>query len=384
MRRSVPLFREFLPDRFDLQGDWALVPTMSRDHVATRLDAIVPPDEDLARLIVYDTSGVTGHAIRVPHHPRAVAQNHAFVEFVLERHGIRPAFSADMVACLNVGAQASTVVFATVFSVWRQAGFAKVNLHPRAWQPDRARRFVASLSPLFLTGDPLGFAEMIEWGIEYRPAALISTAVTLQPGLSQRLSAHYGCPVIDTYATTETGPIAYANPEGEGLSLLAPDHYVEVVDGDGRPVPEGGFGEICVTGGRNPFLPLLRYRTGDFGRLRWTGVASDPAPRLVELSGRDAVTFRAADHSAVSPVDIGRVIREWVFVQHEFVQREDGSCALSILPAPAWPIDVGVMRARLQVLFGEDVPIEVRLDPHLGRDRPGGKVVPWVRADPVR
>jgi phenylacetate-CoA ligase len=380
MRRRVPLFTRHLQDGLDLERDWAAVPTMSRGDFVAALEDIVPPDEDLSRLIVYDTSGVTGHAIRVPHHPRAIAQNHALMEFVLERHAVRPRFSPDVVACLNVGAQVSTVVFATVFSVWNQAGFAKVNLHPRAWQPDRARRFFADVAPLFLTGDPLGFAEMLAWDIDARPAAMVSTAVALLPGLRARLSERYGCPLIDTYATTETGPIAYSSPDGDGMSVLPTDIHVEVVDEAGHPVAEGEYGEICVTGGRNPFVPLLRYRTGDFGRLRWSdSPASDPAPRIVELSARQAVAFRAADDSVVSPVDIGRIIRDWVFVQHTFVQHKDRSCDLVLLPAVGCPLDVDALSRRMAALFGDGVDVRVRVDPDLAANAPGGKVVPWVR-----
>lgn len=380
MRRRVPLFGEILPGWLDVERDWASVPTLSRQQLVTRLEDVVPPDEDFSRLIVYDTSGVTGHAIRVPHHPRAIAQNHALTEFVLEQHGVRPRFSSDIVACLNVGAQVSTVVFATVFSVWSQAGFAKVNLHRRAWTPERARRFFGDLAPLFLTGDPLGFAEMLAWEIDVRPAAMLSTAVALLPGLSARLRDVYQCPIVDTYATTETGPVAYAHPDGVGLALFAPDIYVEIVDAAGHPVAEGESGEICVTGGRNPFLPLLRYRTGDFGRLRLViDPASGASPRIVDLVAREAVSFEASDGSVVSPVDIGRIIREWIFVQHAFIQRRDRSCDLAILPAPGCPIDTALIRARLESLFGAPTRIDVRVDEHLGQDRPGGKVVPWSR-----
>jgi phenylacetate-CoA ligase len=281
---------------------------------------------------------------------------------------------------VNVGAQVSTVVFATVFSVWNQAGFAKVNLHRHAWDPDRARRFFGDLAPRFLTGDPLGFAEMLAWEIEVRPSAMLSTAVALLPGLRDRLQQAYRCPIIDTYATTETGPIAFAHADGVGLALLAPDLYVEVVDADGDPVSEGEIGEICVTGGRNPFVPLLRYRTGDFGRLR---LVPDPgsrlSPRIVDLQARQAVSFEAGDGSVVSPVDIGRIIREWIFVQHSFVQHRDRSCDLAILPAPGCPIDVAQIRRRLEALFGEPVRIDVSIDEALGQTHPSGKAEPWVR-----
>jgi phenylacetate-CoA ligase len=320
MRGRAPLFRQRIPAGFDLARDWGHLPTMGRRDIAWRPEEIAPIDERLDRLIVYDTSGVTGHAIHVPHHPRAVAQNQCMLEYVLERHGVSSSFSPEGVACLNVGAQLNTVVFANVFSIWSQAGFAKVNLHPHRWAPDRARRFFREMNPLFLTGDPIGFHEMLRWGIDLRPAAMISTAVRLEPAVQAALERRFRCPVIDTYSTTETGPIAYADPDGAGLRILPVDLFVEIVDESGLPVAEGEHGEICVTGGRNPYLPLLRYRTGDFGRLRWSDLrGSDPAPRLVELNARDAVAFVAADGTTISPVDVGREIRAWAFVLHEFL-----------------------------------------------------------------
>jgi phenylacetate-CoA ligase len=378
LRRRVPFFASRVPDGIEAGKGWESIGTMSRSDLVTSLADIVPPDEDLSRLIVYDTSGVTGHAIRVPHHPLAVAQNHALIELALEWNGASVAFSPDVVACLNVGAQVNTVVFATVFSVWNQAGFAKVNLHPRAWEPERARRFFADAKPLFLTGDPLGFAELLAWNIDASPAAMISTAVAMPPALKAQLEARFRCPIIDYYSTTETGPIAGSRPGEPGWTVLPHDIYVEVVDADGRSVPSGESGEICVSGGRNPFLPLLRYRTGDFGRLVGGDVPGH-RPRLIELSARQPVAFRAADGTAVSPVDIGRVIREWVFVQHTFVQHRDGSCDLAIKPAAGFPINLSALEGRLVVLFGDGVRVRARLDSDLGSGAPGGKVEPWVR-----
>lgn len=378
LRPRVPLFRRRLPEGFDLERDWALVPAMDRGDIAAGIEELVPLDADLSRLIVYDTSGVTGHAIQVPHHPAAVAQNHPLLEFVLARHGVKLRFREGKVACLNVGAQLDTVVYATTFSVWNNACFAKVNLHGRRWDPQRARRFFRRLRPAFLTGDPVGFAEMLKWGVDIRPAALVSTAVALAPALKARLRRAYGCPVIDTYATTETGMLAYDSPDGRGMRVLPPDFYVEIVDDDGRPLPEGEKGWICVTGGRNPYLPLLRYRTGDRARLVWSRpAASDPAPRLLDLEAREAVSFRAADGAVISPVDIGRVIRKWVFSQHEFVQRRDGSCDLAVRSARGCPVDTAAMAARLKELFGAGVKVTVRADERLGEGRPGGKVVPF-------
>ena len=205
-----------------------------------------------------------------------------------------------------------------------------------------------------MTGDPVGLAEMMRWEIKFRPAALISTAVSLNPGLQAGLGEYYHCPVIDWYSVTETGPVAYACPHGRGLHVLPGDIYVEAVDEEGFPVAEGESGELAVTGGRNPFLPLLRYRTGDWGRIDNSRCScGDPHPRILDLKGRAVVLFRAVDGSFVNQADIGRVMRDFDFVQHEFIQRADGSCEVNLSPMPGQYLDVDGIHKRLSALFGQ-------------------------------
>jgi phenylacetate-CoA ligase len=384
MRARVPRWRALIPEGSALERDWARLPTLRREDVAAHVEELVPEDEPLERLIVYETSGTTGHALRVPHHPLAVALTHALAERALAWHGLEVLQGPGAVACMNLRAQASVWVYPSLFSVWRGAGFARLNLVPHAW-PDglaAARRFVEALAPGFLSGDPISLAELLRLEVPARPAALFSTAVALAAPLGAALSARFGCPVIDWYSTTETGPVACTRPGGEGMALLAPDLYVEILDQEGLPVPEGARGEIAVTGGRNPYLPLLRYRTGDFARLLWAPREGGTLePRLVDLEGRAAVVFRAEDGSPVSPVDVGRALRHrFAVVQHAFEQRADGSCLAVLRPAGGVPLDPAQVEAELRALFGPLARIEVRTDPDLGA---GEKVVPYRSAFPA-
>lgn len=373
LRERVPLWDERIPRGFDFARDWGYLPTTTREDLAARVERCLPVDEPRDRLIVYETSGTTGHAVRVPHHPRAVALLHVLAETALGWHGKKVREGPGTVACMNLRAQASVWVYASVFSVWREAGFARVNLNPHAWAGgvEHGRQFVQELDPGFLAGDPGSFSELLRWDVPARPAAMLSTAVALTQPLAERLEARYGCPVMDWYSTTETGPIACSKPGGAGMALLASDLYVEVVDEEGQPVPEGRRGEIAVSGGRNPFLPLLRYRTGDFARL----VSCADGPRIVDLEGRGSVVFRAVDGAPVNPVDVGRALRNnFAVVQHEFVQKADGSCEATLRPAWGSPIDPDQVASELRALFGEGARISVSFDETLGLER---KAVPY-------
>src|SRR5262249_46519873 len=151
------------------------------------------------------------------------------------------------------------------------------------------------------TGDPISFAEMLRLDLPARPMALVTTSVAMSPALRDQLQARYAAPVIDWYSLVETGPIGYICPRGGAYHLLPPDLHVEALRADGSPVLDGERGEIAVTGGRNPFAPLLRYRTGDWGRLdRSPCPCGDPTLRIVDLEGRSPVLLRSSDGTPVS------------------------------------------------------------------------------------
>lgn len=357
--------------------DWEKVPTLGREDLAVRPHELVPDDADLETMIVYRTAGTTGHALLVPHAPRAAGAYLPFLEFAAKRHGVRFSFSPRETAAFLVGAQARTVTYPCTLSYWEGAGFAKLNLNPADWPaPGSAGRYFAEFAPPLLTGDPLSFAEMLRQKIRHRPKALVTTAVALSRGLKRRLERAYACPVIDWYSLTETGPLGYACPKGHGYHQLPHDVHLEALRPDGTLAAPGERGEIAVTGGRNPYLPLLRYRTGDWGRLDYGRCpCGDPMPRLLDLEGRAPVVFRRADGSPVNPVDVSRVLREFPLVQHELVQRRGGAVELTVRPLGA-AAPLKALRRALEELFGPGVALRVRASKTLGL-RDGGKVLPY-------
>jgi phenylacetate-CoA ligase len=376
-RRSfVPSFRARLPEPSLVDRAWASIATTSREDLATRPESMVPDDAPLDRMIVYRTAGTTGHALLVPHDARAAACYLPLLEVALARWGIDARLGGDDVAML-VGAQARTVTYATSLSAWSHAGFAKVNLAPGEWPgEDAPARFFAELAPALLTGDPISFAELVARGVRTSPRALVTTAVAMSDALRARLVEHFGAPVVDWYSLTETGPVGFACPRGGGAyHVVSSDVFVEAVDRQGVPVRAGERGELAVTGGRNPFLPLLRYRTGDWGRLDDTPCpCGDRMPRIVALEGRAPVLFRSAGGGRVNPVDVSGVLRAQPIVQHELVQQADLSLELAIRTVRGQSVDIASLKRALAALFG-DVSLAVREDASLG-DRTG-KVAPY-------
>jgi phenylacetate-CoA ligase len=351
-RDTVPWVRTHAP-----QGvAWADIPLQRRENIAFDLVDLVPLDADLGRLFHYETSGTTGHPLSIPSHASSTAMNHLLVEEALARNGVHLT-PGPTVLVAHVCAQVRTWTFPAILSYWGNAGLVKVNLQPAEWAPERARRFLADIDPQLVTGDPVSFAELLAWDIPLRPRALLSGAATLGAALARTLSERYACPVLDVYSTTEIGPIAATTPTG--LRLLCPDLYVEIVGPDGRPLPDGERGEIVVSGGRNPYLPLLRYATGDHARKH--------GEHLYDLQARLPVSWRARDGAVITPVDLARALHPQTFAAFAF----DGG-VLRMRPVEGVPLDTAALRAGFEAILGRDVTVVI--DPELGRE---GKAAEW-------
>lgn len=373
---ATPLFRARIGSEVDLKTQWAELPTTSREDIASNAERLVPDDAQLQRMIIYRTAGATGHALLVPQDALAVACYLPLLNVALARYGVDTQFTPDETACFLVGSQRHTVTYPTVMAGWNGAGFAKLNLFADDWPHATARHeYFDHFRPRLLTGDPLSFADMLDAGIGSAPKALVTTAVAMSVALKQRLQTAYGCPVIDWYSLTETGPLGYACTQGQGYHWLPHDVHLETLDEAGQPT--AGRGEITVTGGRNPFIPLLRYRTGDWGCIDFSPCpCGDPMPRLLELEGRAPVRFIAKDGNRIGTQDVATVLRRYPLVQHSFEQAHDGACLLiyRTLASGSWPRDE--LEAELHDLLGQSIVLHEDVD--LGRRSAMDKVIPYA------
>jgi phenylacetate-CoA ligase len=343
---------------------------------ATRADlsrepwAFVPDSQALDGLLVYNTSGTTGHPLSVLSHPESAAKYLPLLQAALASRGIVLPSGSERMAAVLVCFQQRTFTYASVSMFLDQAGFAKINLYPDDWRdPDDRAKFLDACDPAVYTGDPLSFAELARLPLTTKPRALVSTSMALSPGWRAALETRFACPVIDVYSMNESGPVAVADPVEPTYHLLQPQLYVEVLDADDAPCSPGEVGEVTLSGGFNPFLPLLRYRTGDYAVLEFTG----PGPVLASLQGRAPVTFWADSGRAVNNADVSSALRRLPLAQFALHQAADG--ALTLRVQGSW-VGEDDLRAALRAVFGRDQRVNILLDtPPLDS---GGRLVQYT------
>ena len=97
------------------------------------------------------------------------------------------------------------------------------------------------------------------------------------------LETQFGIPVVNEYGASELGLLAFENPEDEWI-FNSETMFVEIVDEEGRILPDGEEGRIIITSLYNKAHPFIRYDIGDTGSL---DPASTPKkPILRKLLGR--------------------------------------------------------------------------------------------------
>jgi len=346
VRVRVPWYRQRAAD-----ADFFAIPTLRRADLSAAPWAFVPDDHPLDDLLVFPTSGSTGAPFEVYSHPFAANATLPFLQVALAQVGVALEGGPGRVALASVHAQLGTYTYPSLMRWLGGAGYVKINLHPGQWRdPGDRAAFLDDLAPEVYLGDPYAFAALLELPLRSRPKALISSATALTAGWRATLEAHFGAPVLDVYSLTEARLLAV--DWGEGHTVLAPDVYVEVLEPlRDVPVPPGERGEIVVSAGNNPALPILRYRTGDFARLEHR------ADRVVlrDLEGRPPVCLLDASGAVVNTVDVSRALAPLAIVRFQLHQTADRALRLS-LEGAARP---GQAIAALRGLFG-DLPLEIR------------------------
>lgn len=117
-------------------------------------------------------------------------------------------------------------------------------------------------------------------------SVLLSGDIASRP-LVAAVEAAFGCPVFRHYGMAETGyGAAVECARHEGMHIREADLLMEVVDGEGKGLDDGEWGEIVVTTLTRRALPLIRYRTGDEGRILPGPCPCGSVLRRLEVRGR--------------------------------------------------------------------------------------------------
>lgn len=136
--------------------------------------------------------------------------------------------------------------------------------------PDDAAGFIAENNINALVALPVQAMNLsrIKKGIFLRHIRKLMLSADYVPEiLIKKLKSEYGCQVFTHYGLTEAGyGCAVECGLQNGYHIRENDIYLEIVNPEtGKVLKDGSWGEIAITTLKRQAMPLIRYRTGDWG-----------------------------------------------------------------------------------------------------------------------
>lgn len=215
------------------------------------------------------------------------------------------------------------------------------------------------------------------------PKAIAVTAAPLIPAQRAVIESVFGAPVYDHYRSAEIPWMGGECREQHGLHVFQDVRRLEVVDTDGRVVPDGEVGEVVVSDLTNRIFPLIRYRLGDrTSRIAESCPCGVTLPRITPVAGRVSEAIRLPDGQIVAGEGLTQLFSHAADAVRQFQihQLADRSIVVRIVLQPG-RIDhraVDTALAQLRDITGGQVPIDRQVVDQIEHD--GGKVR-YIRSD---
>ncbi|MEU8685560.1 hypothetical protein [Streptomyces sp. NPDC048611] len=205
-----------------------------------------------------------------------------------------------------------------------------------------------------------------EWGLwdDFpAPASIIHAYEYTPENVRRFLRRHFDCPVIDLFGSTELGYLYYSDRHG----TYRP--YLDKMSVELQPVAEGStIHQLIVSSVRNPYMPLIRYRSGDCVRTR--DGSPDPE-QVIQFCGREKELL-STPHGPVSQGDLDRCVSETspdVFL-YQLRLTGEGTAQLGYTTfqgAPLEPARTAALEAGVSDLTGRRCRLEHRTHIPIGK-----------------
>ncbi|WNG17219.1 hypothetical protein [Cystobacter fuscus] len=232
-----------------------------------------------------------------------------------QRVSITTVLATEHVARLNArkrGAEPSALPSLEERRLDPRTLYLNLRLDPALWERGEVERMLEELRVIqqahprgwyHLDCDSYHLAQLVrkalDWGLWQhfpKPASIIHAYEYTPRNVQRFLQRHFECPIIDLFGSTELGYLYYNDRHGRYWPYLDKMH-LELI-----PVEKGSrIYSIIVSSLRNPYMPLIRYRSGDCAE---TSDGSPDPLRIRRFCGREKELLRLEPGRVISQADL--------------------------------------------------------------------------------
>ncbi|MHB0937011.1 MAG: phenylacetate--CoA ligase family protein [Armatimonadota bacterium] len=271
--RTVPWFHELAHEGFHIHDlktleDLRRLPIMEKEPIRQDPWRFVREDYQRKRLVVHKTSGTTGKSLHIYWSREGLPWWWALHEERVRRWaGVSQALPRAMIGGRPIVRGSTTAPpFWRFNRHWRQLYMSSYHISPTtaphyigALRRYGSRWITGYGSAISLLGEHL-----LEQPAELDIKAVLTSGDTVTPRQRQAIEEGFRTRMFDYYGSAE-GCCVISECERGSLHVQPEAGILEILGEEGNPCPPGVEGEFICTGLGNDAMPLVRYRTGDYG-----------------------------------------------------------------------------------------------------------------------
>jgi phenylacetate-CoA ligase len=301
----------------------ACFPYLTKDEVMAQQRDFLDRRADPAKLLYATSGGSSGQGIGMWRSKRLADIEKAFFTHEWGRFG----FSFDKARILRIGADARRPAHeapARVAGNRLMLSPYHIDARHRGAILDAIRRFRPAYvhaypSSAAALADLLGAGGPGSLDLQVRAVLLASEPAT--PAQLAAIRALFRCPVSLNYGLSERTNLAFADDDDGGMGA----YRFQLLYGWSENRGAGDGLEIVGTSLWNDVMPLIRYRTGDYGR-----IGADGRCAAIDGRGQDFLVGRAGQRIPGLAIVIDEAT--WDFVRlYQVRQRRPGAITLAVV-----------------------------------------------------
>jgi len=200
----------------------------------------------------------------------------------------------------------------------------------------------------------------------YSPYSIMTSTGVLYPEYRKLIEKVFNCFVFNRYGSREVGDMACDCEKHEGLHLNVFNHYIEIIDKNGKNCEPGKMGEVVVTTLRNYTMPLIRFKIEDMAILSNKKCSCNRGlPIIDKIVGRTNSIIRT-NKSAIDSAAITALLyfyRENIlfksFSKYQIIQKTKNNIEMKVIVVDKqlWKKEKKKIREKFKKVLGEDVSV---------------------------
>jgi phenylacetate-CoA ligase len=205
-------------------------------------------------------------------------------------------------------------------------------------------------------------------------AAVFTAGEPLTSDVRHEVEATFGCSCFDIISNAELGIIACECPSRQGYHLQSELVRIELLDERDQPVKEGQWGRVIATPLYNFAMPLIRYDTGDWAKLKGPCSCGRQHPVVDPVYGRPSNLLHQGESAWMRPVPASAEMDKFLpDCRWQLVQTSSTQVELRYMRHPQYKAIRTADAARyVTSIIGTDITVAVREVAALGLNA-GGK-----------